>query len=342
MKVGTFVMGTRTGTYRDILDQIQYAEELSFDGVWLGERHFHHSDLLYPSPFSVAAAIAAKTSRIRIGTAAKILPLDHPIHVAEDAATLDILSGGRLDLGVTRAGLDEEFHHAFHAPLEETRGRFQEALEVILKAWITDRFSYDGKYYKIPEVSVHPKPLQKPHPPIYVVAISPETIRYAAGRGYPIFVGAIQRLPDLKRTHDLYWQTYKEAGHNGTRVALPVNRFLYVGETDRKAWEEMEGPFMAFINEKAPDLKAALCQRYGEGNLSFDRFLNDFCIFGSPDTCIAKIKELEREIGLKYLLCTLNYVTMDHALCLKSMERFAKFVMPSFKGASRKELISAA
>ncbi len=341
MKCGLFIMGTRTGTYHDILDQIQYAEELAFDGVWLGERHFRHSHLLYPSPFNVGAAIAAKTSRIRIGTAAKILPLDHPLHVAEDAATLDILSGGRLDLGVTRAGLDEGFHQAFHVPLEETRGRFQEALEVILQAWTTNRFSYEGKYYKIPEVSVHPKPFQKPHPPIYVVAISPETIRYAALRGYPIFIGAIQRLPDLKRTLDLYWQTYKQAGHNGTRVELPVNRFLYVAETDRKAREEVEGPFMAFIHEKAPDLKAALCQRYGEGNLSFERFLNDFCIFGSPDTCIAKIEELKREIGLTYLLCTLNFVTMDHDRCLRSMERFAKFVMPYFKGASREELVPA-
>lgn len=339
MRFGLFIMGTQAGTYQDILEQVQIAEELGFDGVWLGERHFEYSELLYPSPFHAAAAIAAKTRRIRIGTAGRILALDHPIHVAEDAATVDILSNGRFDLGVTRAGLDERFHQVFQNPLDKTRGQFEEALEIIVKAWTCDRFAYEGRYYQIPEVSVLPKPMQKPRPPIYVVAVSRQTMAFAAQKGYPIFVGALQTPRELKDTLSFYWQTFQGAGHDGVAAELPVNRFLYVAESTAKAREEMAGPFWSFIQHKAPDLKAALHGKYGEEGFSIERFLEEFCIFGDPDLCIAKIKGLQK-VGVTYLLCTLNFVTLEHKLCLDSMERFAKEVMPHFKEAPQVELLA--
>lgn len=339
MRFGLFIMGTESGTYQDILEQVQIAEEFGFEGVWLGERHFEHSDLLYPSPFHVAAAIAAKTRRIRIGTAGRILALDHPIHIAEDAATVDILSGGRLDLGVTRAGLDERFHQIFHRPLEDTRrGQFEEALDIIVKSWTSEKFAYEGQYYQIPEVSVLPKPVQKPRPPIYLVAVSRHTMAFAAQKGYPVFVGALQTPRELKESLTFYWKTFQESGHNGTAVDLPVNRFLYVGESNTKAREEIAGPFWSFIQHKAPDLKLALQGKYGEKGFTLERFLEDFCIFADPDVVIEKIKELQA-LGVTYLLCTLNFITMDHKLCLKSMERFATEVMPHFKETQQRELL---
>lgn len=328
MKFGLFIMGTRSSSYHDILDQVQYAEELGFDAVILAERHFRHSDLLYPSPFSIGGAIAAKTSRIRIGTAARIIPLDHPLHIAQDAALLDLLSGGRLNFGATRAGLDEEFHRVFHSPLEESRGRFEEALGVIVKAWTEERFTYEGKYYRTPEVSVLPKPVQKPHPPISVVAVSLETLAFAARKGYSVFLGAIRSLPELKETFAFYERIFREAGHNGRETELWVNRFIYVSDSDEKARREIEGPFMTFIRERAPDLKAALVKKYGgEKHFSFDRFLRDFCLFGSPETVTLRLKELKEQVGLTSLLSTLNLITLEHALCLNSMELFAKEVL---------------
>ena len=341
MRFGWFVMGTESGTYQDILEQVQIAEELGFDGVWLGERHFEHGELLYSSPFHAAAAMAAKTERIRIGTAGRILALDHPIHIAEDAATLDILSGGRLDLGVTRAGLDQRFHQIFDRPVEDARrGQFEEALEIIVKAWTRDRFTYEGQYYQIPEVSVLPKPIQKPHPAIYLVAVSRHTMAFAAQKGYPVFIGALQTPRDLKETLAFYWQTFQESGHNGAAVDLPVNRFLYVGESNAKAREEMGGAFWSFIQHKAPDLKLALQGKYGEKGFNLERFLEDFCIFGGPDLVIERIKELQA-LGVTYLLCTLNFITMDHKFCLKSMERFAREVMPHFKEAPQDEVLAS-
>ena len=132
MRFGLFIMGTRGGSYDAVLEQVCEAEEIGFDRVLLAERHFDHGDLLFPSPFSFGAAVAGRTTRIRIATAARILPLAHPIHIAEDAATLDVISNGRLEFGVTRASLDERCHEAFRAPIDESRQRFEESLRIIL------------------------------------------------------------------------------------------------------------------------------------------------------------------------------------------------------------------
>lgn len=331
MKFGLFIMGTRDGSYLDILDQMVYAEELGFDSVVLGERHFRHGDLLYSSPLNLASALAARTERIRIGTAARVLSLDHPIHIAEDAATLDILSGGRLNFGITRASLDEESHLAFHSPLDETRLRFIESMDIIVKAWTEKKFSYNGNFYQIPEVSVYPKPLQQPHPPISIVSVSPETLAFAAENGHSAITGAIRSVSELEGTAKFYYGRLNGNHGKGSDAELIINRFIYVADTDEKARREMEKPFMDFIKFRAPDLKAAITQKYGgEEYFMFDRFQEDFCLFGSPDTVSQGIYELAERIGINHLLCSLNFITQNHSLCLNSTELFAREVMPNF------------
>jgi alkanesulfonate monooxygenase SsuD/methylene tetrahydromethanopterin reductase-like flavin-dependent oxidoreductase (luciferase family) len=331
MKFGLFIMGTRDGSYHDILDQMVYAEELGFDAVVLGERHFQHSDLLYSSPLNLASALAARTERIRIGTAARVLSLDHPIHIAEDAATLDILSGGRLDFGVTRTSLDEESHLAFHSPIDETRARFRESIEVIVKAWTEERFSYIGKFYQIPKVSVYPKPLQKPHPPISVVAVSEETLAFTAENGYSAITGATRTVFELEQTAAFYHNKLNAHGRDGSEAELIINRFIYVSDSDEKARSDMEEPFMEFIKFRAPDLKATLAQKYGgEEYFNFDRFVEDFCLVGSPETVTRGINEIAAKVGINHLLCSLNFITQSHSLCIKSTELFAREVIPNF------------
>lgn len=332
MKFGLFIMGTRDGSYQEILDQMVYAEELGFDSVVLGERHFRHGDLLYSSPLSLAAALAARTKRIRIGTAARILSLDHPIHLAEDTATLDILSRGRLDFGAARASLDEECHLAFHSPLDETRERFGEAIDIIIKAWTEERFSFEGKFHRIPEVSVYPKPLQKPHPPVSLVAVSDETLNLAARKGYSVINGATRTPRELEKRAGMYFGNLNRKDTGGNTPEFIVNRFVYVSDTDEKARLEMEEPFMEFIESRAPDLKAALRSKYGgEGNFSFARFSEDFCLFGSPETVTRGIGELASRLEIGSLLCSLNFITQSHALCLRSTELFAREVIPGFR-----------
>ena len=335
MRVGSFVMGTRGGDYEAILDQVVRSEELGFDTVVLAERHFRHAPLLYPSPLVVAGAIAARTERMRIGTAGRILSLDHPIHVAEAAATLDVLSDGRVDFGVTRASLDEEAHVAFSSPHEESRGRFMEAVEIILRAWTEDSFSFEGEHFSVPQVSVFPKPVQRPHPPLYVVAVSPERLAFASREGINAYIGAIRTPDELGEAARSYRHGLSAAGHDPGEKTLSVNRFIYVSDDDGRAREEFEQPFLELMHERAPDLKGALVAKYGGvEELTFERFLADFCICGGPDTVVRRLYEVSGATACDYLLATLNFATLDHDLCLRSMELFGAEVMPALAPAA--------
>jgi len=330
MRIGTFVMGTRGGDYEAMLEQTVRCEELGFDTVVLAERHFRHAPLLYPSPLVVGAAIAARTEHVRIGTAGRILSLDHPIHIAESAATLDVLSDGRLDFGVTRASLDEEAHVAFSSPKEDSNGRFTEALEIISRAWGDRPFSFEGEHFTVPEVSVFPKPVQRPHPPLYVVAVSPERLAFASQNGINAYIGAIRTPAELAETADTYRQGLADAGHDPAAHTLSVNRFIYVADSDARARADLEAPFMELMHERAPDLKGALVAKYGSvDELTFDRMLSDFCICGGPETVASRLTEVLEATDTGYLLATLNFVTLGHELCTTSTELFASEVMPA-------------
>src|SRR5919106_3193588 len=147
--------------YRDTLAQIRHGDRLAFDTAWLAELHFFPEFSALSSPLSVAAAAAQHTQRIRLGMAVSLLPLNDPIRSAEDAATVDILSNGRLVFGVGR-GTNPLHYGGFNILMEESRDRFTEALEIITQAWTDARVNHEGKHYRITNVAVYPKPIQKP------------------------------------------------------------------------------------------------------------------------------------------------------------------------------------
>jgi alkanesulfonate monooxygenase SsuD/methylene tetrahydromethanopterin reductase-like flavin-dependent oxidoreductase (luciferase family) len=332
MKFGFFVTGPAAADYPELLEQAIHGEELGFDTVWLRERHFNtiSGRNLWPSPLVIGAYIAAKTSRLRIGIGSRILPLDHPIHIAEDTATLDVISGGRLDFGIARVGENDLYQKGFGVSPEETRGRFEEGLDIILQAWTQLQVSYQGKYYKIPEVTLLPKPIQRPHPPVFVVGKGAESIGMAARKGFPIFIAAAQMIPEIQKTQEFYWKELETVGYRRDKVDLPVNRFIYVTESMAKAKTEMEEPFMKFLDRgTTSDIKEYFFR--DAKDLTYEALFKDACIFGDPDYCIQQIERLQKEIDLRYLLCTFNYFTMDLKQSLKSMEMFAKYVMPRFK-----------
>jgi alkanesulfonate monooxygenase SsuD/methylene tetrahydromethanopterin reductase-like flavin-dependent oxidoreductase (luciferase family) len=336
LRCGLFVMGTDGGSYPDILDQAVLAERCGFDSIVLAERHLRHADLLCPSPFEVGAAIAARTERVRVGVAGRILALDHPLHVAEAAATLDVLSDGRLDFGATRASLDDEAHRAFSSPADLAEGRFVEALEVIQAAWTRESFSYTGEHFRVPELSVEPKPLQSPCPPIYIVAVSDRRLAFAARRGLNVYVGAIRTPPELAATAASFEESLAAAGNGAGHPTFSVNRFVYVSDTDARAAAEFEDPLMRLMHERAPDLKGALIAKYGDvAELTFDRFLTDFAVVGGPETVTRRLEEVIAATGTDYLLLTVNFVTMRHELCVRSMELLAAEVLPRLAGRAQ-------
>src|SRR5947207_13468020 len=166
------------------LEQVEWTEELGFDEVWFTEHHFIDYGLSV-DPAALAAAAASRTRRVRIGLAAAILPFHQPLRLAEQMALVDILSKGRLDMGVGRGNRPAEFR-GYRVPQHENRERFEEALEILTRAWTQETFAFEGRYYKIPDVRVIPKPVQKPHPTIYQVCVSKESIENTALRGWPM------------------------------------------------------------------------------------------------------------------------------------------------------------
>ena len=329
MDVSLFLMGARGETYEDVLQRADRAEELGFRRVVLAERHFRHHDLLLPSPLTVAGAIAARTSRIRIGVFGRVLSLDHPVHIAEDAATVDVLSGGRFDFGAARASLDEESHAAFESPPAESEARFDEALDVILRAWTSDELSHDGAYFRFPTLAVFPRPVQRPHPPVFVMAVSDGRLSYAASRGYNAVVGALAPVARVAETHERF-----ESARVDNGAQLHVNRFVHVGESDEQAREQLAEPFAAFMHERAPDLRAVLEDRHGEALPSFERMTEDFLVVGSPETVVTRLSELQTHAGIESILVTLDFVTLDQAASRRSLELFGRHVLPELATAA--------
>src|SRR5262249_9669348 len=159
------------------------------------------------------------------------------------------------------------------SPLDQSRQRFEEALEILLRAWTEESFSYTGKFYQIPQISVAPKPLQKPHPPIYVVAVSPQTVAFAGRSGLCVYLPGTRSVRELGQISRQYWEERHKAGYDGASAALSINRFIYVSDDDQSARRQIEGPFLEFIDRHAPDLKAALREKYAGASLNYDRMV---------------------------------------------------------------------
>ena len=179
--------------------QMRAAEDLGFDAVWLAEIHFQKDRSVLSSPLTIAAGLATTTRRVKIGIAVQVLPLSHPLRLAEDVATVDHLSKGRLEFGVGRSGLPGHYQ-GFNIPYSESRDRFLETLEILRKAWTEERFSHSGKFWQFNDVCVMPKPYQRPHPPLRVAATTEETYPMVGRMGLPIFVAPRTiSISDLKR-----------------------------------------------------------------------------------------------------------------------------------------------
>ena len=200
---------TQAAAFEEALDQIEAADRWGLDAIWLAEIHQQARRSVMSAPMTVASAIAARTKRIKIGTGVQVLPLCHPLRLAEETATVDQISHGRLLFGVGRSG-NPRSYNAYGVPYSESRERFLETLDIVKKAWTQERFSYEGKYWHFDNASAVPQPFQKPFPPIRVAAASEETFPSLGEAGYPIFVavrsGSLSGLaPDLAA----YRQAYK-------------------------------------------------------------------------------------------------------------------------------------
>jgi alkanesulfonate monooxygenase SsuD/methylene tetrahydromethanopterin reductase-like flavin-dependent oxidoreductase (luciferase family) len=327
---------TERQRYRDILAQIELGDGLGFDTAWLGELHFSQAFSILADPLMVLAAAAQRTERIRLGTAVILLPLHHPLEIVEEAATADILSDGRLELGVGR-GAFPLYYVGFDIPQEESRERFEEALDFILAAWKNDHFSFEGKYFRAQDLCVIPRPLQRPYPPVRVAANSPETFPFAARRGLPIFAAPLINPPErLKAGLKAYRENLPGDAKGDTALAFSV----HVTASRAQARQDTETGLLRFLREAAERLRPV-----GQSDVrSFEAFRqvlariervryedveSEMGVFGDPDFCVERVRALEREYGMDEFICYFNQGgIMDHAMVRQSMTLFAKEVMP--------------
>ncbi len=330
---------SEAAAFDESLAQMRAAEEVGLDAVWLAELHFQKDRSVLSSPLVVAAALATCTRRVKIGIAVQVLPLSHPLRLAEDVATVDQLSKGRLDFGVGRSGLPGHYQ-GFNIPYSESRDRFLETLDILLKAWTQERFTHEGKYFQFRDVCVMPKPYQKPHPPVRIAATTEETYPLVGRMGYPVFLAArTVSIPDLTRFVVGYHEGRAAAGHPGRGdVALSIP--VYVADTDRQARDEAEASTMQFFraiakalqksdgaSQQTTEAREGRAQRLAE--ISYDDVLRERAVFGSPGTVADRLLELRETIGFSSLSAWMNPGgQIPHERVLRSMRLFAERVMP--------------
>ncbi len=293
------------------IDQAVQAEEWGLDAIWLAEIHQQAARSVMSVPLTVLSAVAARTSRLRLGTGVQVLPLAHPLRLAEETATVDQISRGRLMLGVGRSG-NPRSYAAYGVPYSESRDRFYETLEVLKLAWTQPVFSFRGQFHSFDEARAVPRPWQQPHPPIRIAGASEDTFPVLGALGYPLFVavrsGTFSHLaPDL----EAYRAAYKQAGHPGHgQVHLRVA--LHLAETDAEAIEQarpsLTHGYRALINqlEGAPNARRR-AELETVKALTMDDILRDKVIVGSPATVLARLRSLRDTLGIDGILAELNF-----------------------------------
>ena len=335
---------TQPQIFKESMELIDAAEESGSEGIWLAEYHFNPGRSVLSAPVTVAGAIAGRTKKVKIGLAVHVLPLRNPVQIAEEIATLDHLSGGRLDFGIGRAAFPR-IYQGYGLNYAESRERFNECLEIILKSWTTDKFSFHGKYYQFDEIAVVPQPLQKPHPPIRIGATSVDTFELVGRMGYPIFINPsrVTSLLDLKPLVAEFHAARKKAGHTGT-VDVGLRVPVYVAETKEQAYSEPKESTMFQMQRLVNVVTESIGQegipagddRLGQserlGAMTYEDVMDNMVIHGTPEYVVARLQELQEELGINQVIYEVNFgcsVPLEQQI--KSVQLLNEKVAPNIK-----------
>ena len=351
----------------ETLEQCVLADEVGFDYLWFVEHHFLTSFSGSSAPEVLFGALSRLTKRIRLGFGVVILPNDHPIRVAERVAMVDQMSDGRVEFGTGRSAAYEQL--GFEIDPRDTRDKWDEALRMVPKIWQTDEFQWEGRFWNVPPRRIHPKPLQKPHPPIWVAAMQPETYRLAAERG----IGVLAFSSDAPSTMAEHIQEYKKTVGN----AQPVGAFLndqwanftigHCGDDNAEAQELGAVSIKSFLGPDRPytqgrkDVYAKLLEAWGgvpdhlktnfsgytdnlpgvEGGADLDQAMwekmdaqtlaeRGVIVAGDPDGCGEGVKR-HQESGADQLMLLMQTDQIPHEKVMSSIDLFGRQVIPRFK-----------
>lgn len=310
--------------YSDFIEYIAAADRLGYESAFLVEHHFTGHGQLSAS-LNLLSYLAARTQRIRLGTAVVVLPWHNPALLAEQVATLDVLSGGRLELGVGRGYRKAEFD-AFCIPMEEASERFEECLDFMLKAWTTpDRFSFEGKFWRYRDVVVEPAPIQQPHPPIWMAAGSPESIARVGQGNYNLLLDQLGNIELTAARIRWYLDALESRGLERDAGRVGVARALHIvrNESERRLAYERRRETITNIGELARKSKAEI-QALTEEDIRAD----DAPLIGTPDEIVERLQRLA-DVGVEYVLLTNATATPA------TLELFANEIVPRIEPRAR-------
>jgi alkanesulfonate monooxygenase SsuD/methylene tetrahydromethanopterin reductase-like flavin-dependent oxidoreductase (luciferase family) len=330
------------------IEQVCAAETLGFSDVWLTE-HYFTGESVYNDALLFASALTMRTTRIRIGFAVLQMPFHHPVRLAVQLALLDNLSKGRIDVGIGKGTVYNEYEFVGHGlRSDDSRERMAEAIEILERAWRETPLVYEGKYFRLRVPELRPRPLQQPGPPIWRSVISPTSFRECGRLGIPILTA---RLPieRIKERWTLYEAGISEGGHDGTTrerllAQAALWRNVYVAESDAQAEDELSvlllrtrAHMMHVRGEYNPTdfhIDPVMLNPWTDPAVGDDEALAFVLATGSVFGSAARVREQVaalRDAGVRHLLCQTGFGDMSHAQNLLSMRRFGEQVMPSFR-----------
>lgn len=321
---------TDSQRYNDTIAQARLADELGFHAVWLAELHFNQRFSVMPAPLLVGSAIAALTKHIKIGTAVNLVPLHHPIRLAEETATLDLLSHGRAIFGIGRGAMPSHYE-GYGVDIAQGRELFREALDFILGAWTNEEWFYQGQFYQCQGLRIVPKPYQKPHPPVYVASNSPDTFEIVGSLGHNILVSPlIVTKEGGKAGLDVYRETLSEHGFDPASAKVNINVPVHVSKESKRA----RAGFEPTVNNYLSTLRG-LSRTQGSrraSSLDYDQVYEEYGVVGDPSRCVDKLNHFKEMYRPSEFMCWFNTGGMlPHEEVEKSMRLFAEKVMPHFR-----------
>src|SRR5437763_15867193 len=313
--------------YNEALEEVTRAEALGFDSVWM-EEHRAVTNHCWPSPLPVLAGCATRTSTMTLGTDIIVAAFHHPVRLAEDVAMLDVMSNGRVVLGIAIGYKPDEFA-LYGVDLEKRGARFEEQLAIMKGLWTQDSVSFKGTYYTV-EGRLEPKPVAKPHPPLWIGGWGDITLRRAATLAHNWIPGPTADLARLLQGKRRFLANPAARGRPQAITEWTLTRDVIIADTDQEARARADAHIMvAYRREYAggwrhPFIDASIAT-------DLDRLMEDRFIIGGPDQCIAKIRRFVEAYGMTHLICRTFFPGMSPAHITREPELLAKEVMPAFR-----------
>ncbi|MEA2738803.1 MAG: hypothetical protein QOH05_2110 [Acetobacteraceae bacterium] len=334
---------TEAEAFTESFEQVDEAEAAGLDVMWLAELHTAPERSVLAAPLNIASAVATRTKRMKIGIAVQVLPLCHPLRIAEEATTVDHISHGRLIFGVGRSGFPRTYQ-AYGISYAESRERFAEVLEILKRAWTQERFSFHGQFYNFDDICLVPKPYQAPYPELRIAVNSPDTFQQSGEAGMPIFVATrLGDLDELVPNLRVYREAWAAAGHPGNgKVYLRVP--VYIAATEKQAREEPHESVMFFYKYLGERIEASATQEGARAienraergqrlqTIDYEDVLKSKIIVGTPAMVTDRLATLKETLGLSGILAEMNCgMRIQHDRVVNSLRLMCSQVMPHLR-----------